>query len=30
MEKVQTSTAFETVPGAHVADCRFSLWNKGI
>lgn len=29
MENVQTSTAFEMVPGAHVADCRFSFWDEG-
>lgn len=29
MEEVQTSNTFRDVPGAHVADCRFSLWDKG-
>lgn len=29
MDKVQTSTAVEVVLRAYVADCRFSLWNKG-
>lgn len=29
MEEVQTPTAFKDVPGAHIAYCRCSLWDKG-
>lgn len=29
MSKLQTSTASEVVPEAHVTDGRFSLWHKG-
>lgn len=29
MDKVQISTAFKLVLGAHVADCRFSLRDEG-
>lgn len=29
MEEVQTPTAFKDVPGAHIAYCGCSLWDKG-